>query len=59
MSSLSQPMTQPAPTEVKTAKENTPSLKFSGSDQFIRELRKRGDAYFERTGYSRRDCPQM
>jgi len=34
-------------------------LKFSGSDRFIRELRKRVDAYFERTGRSKRDCPQM
>jgi len=34
-------------------------LKFSGSDQFIRELRRRVDAYFERTGFSRRDCPKM
>ena len=36
-----------------------PKLKFTGSDRFIRELRRRVDAYFERTGYSRRDCPQM
>src|SRR6266699_1084322 len=34
-------------------------LKFSGSDRFIRELRTRVDAYFEKTGKSRRDCPQM
>src|SRR5688572_25718577 len=34
-------------------------LKFSASDQFIRELRRRADAYFERTGRPRRDCPQM
>src|SRR3954464_13851335 len=34
-------------------------LKFSGSDKFIRELRKRVDAYFERTGRSKRDCPSM
>ncbi|HEY1923122.1 MAG TPA: fatty acid desaturase, partial [Tepidisphaeraceae bacterium] len=34
-------------------------LKFNGSDRFLRELRKRVDAYFERTGHSRRDCPQM
>lgn len=34
-------------------------LKFSGSDRFVRELRKRVDAYFERTGRPRRDCPQM
>lgn len=36
-----------------------PKLKFTGSDRFIRELRKRVDAYFERTGRSRRDCPTM
>lgn len=37
----------------------TPKLKFNGSDRFIRELRRRVDAYFERTGRRRRDCPQM
>lgn len=36
-----------------------PKLKFSGSEVFLRELRKRVDAYFERTGRSRRDCPTM
>jgi linoleoyl-CoA desaturase len=35
------------------------ALKFNGSDRFIRELRKRVDAYFEQTGQRRRDCPQM
>lgn len=35
------------------------ALKFSRSDRFLRELRKRVDAYFERTGRPRRDCPQM
>ena len=39
--------------------DRLPKLKFSGSDRFLRELRKRVDAYFERTGRSRRDCPQM
>lgn len=34
-------------------------LKFNGSDRFIRELRRRVDAYFERTGRRRRDCPSM
>ena len=34
-------------------------LKFGGSDKFIRELRKRVDAYFEKTGRSKRDCPSM
>src|SRR5438105_6549821 len=37
----------------------SPKLKFSGSDRFIRELRRRVDAYFEQTGRRRRDCPQM
>jgi linoleoyl-CoA desaturase len=36
-----------------------PKLKFNGSDRFLRELRKRVDAYFEKTGRKRRDCPQM
>jgi linoleoyl-CoA desaturase len=36
-----------------------PKLKFNGSDRFIRELRKRVDAYFERTGRAPRDCPRM
>lgn len=36
-----------------------PGLKFSGSDRFVRELRKRVDAYFEQTGRKRRDCPAM
>ena len=34
-------------------------LKFNTSDRFIRELRKRVDAYFEKTGRRKRDCPQM
>ena len=34
-------------------------LKFTGSDRFVRELRKRVDAYFEQTGRRKRDCPQM
>ena len=36
-----------------------PKLKFNGSDRFLRELRRRVDAYFERTGRPRRDCPEM
>jgi linoleoyl-CoA desaturase len=36
-----------------------PKLKFTGSERFLRELRKRVDAYFETTGRPRRDCPQM
>ena len=41
------------------AARKTKSLKFTGSDRFIRELRKRVDAYFEQTGKRKRDCPQM
>src|SRR5437764_9138383 len=36
-----------------------PRPKFSRSDRFLKELRRRVDAYFERTGRRRRDCPQM
>ena len=36
-----------------------PKVKFNGSDRFLRELRRRVDAYFERTGRPRRDCPEM
>jgi linoleoyl-CoA desaturase len=36
-----------------------PKLKFTGSDRFLRELRRRVDAYFELTGRSRRDCLGM
>ncbi|HEX5244133.1 MAG TPA: acyl-CoA desaturase [Tepidisphaeraceae bacterium] len=39
--------------------KSLPKLKFNGSDRFIRELRRRVDAYFEHTGQKRRDCPQM
>ena len=41
------------------ASHNLPKLKFKGNDRFLRELKSRIDAYFERTGYRRRDCPQM
>lgn len=60
-------MNQPSPSAVlisipepaKTSKADPAKVKFSGSDRFIRELRRRVDAYFERTGKSRRDCAQM
>jgi linoleoyl-CoA desaturase len=56
-------VTQPTQTVTATrgvASSNEPArVKFSGSDRFIRELRRRVDAYFERTGRRRRDCPQM
>jgi linoleoyl-CoA desaturase len=42
-----------------TSKPDAAKVKFTGSDRFVRELRRRVDAYFERTGRSRRDCPQM
>ena len=47
------------PTETDARFLPATRLKFNGSDRFLRELRKRVDAYFERTGHSRRDCPQM
>ena len=35
------------------------SPKFTNSDQFLKALRQRVDAYFEKTGRSRRDSPRM
>lgn len=49
----------PRPDSAAAAGTDGVNVKFSGSDRFIRELRRRVDAYFERTGKSRRDCPQM
>src|SRR3982751_2604761 len=51
-------MTEPLPaaTNLDT---NCPKLKFTRSDRFIRELRRRVDEYFEQTGQPKRDCPQM
>jgi len=46
-------------TESESDPKTSPKLKFNGSDRFLRELRRRVDAYFEKTGRSRRDCPQM
>jgi linoleoyl-CoA desaturase len=46
----------------KTDSTNSPvhmHIKFNGSDAFIKALRKRVDQYFENTGKSPRDCPQM
>lgn len=47
--------------ESKSSSKNTGHMapQFSGSDRFIRELRQRVDAYFEKTGRPRRDCPSM
>lgn len=59
-------LTLSAPAEVAHSSPATPAahaeparLKFKNSDVFLRELRKRVDAYFDRTGRSRRDCPAM
>ncbi len=49
----------PEPVAPTSPLAHTQKLKFNGSDRFLRELRKRVDAYFETTGRSRRDCPQM
>lgn len=46
-------------TETAHAADAKPALKFTRSDRFIRELRRRVDAYFESTGHRRRDCPSM
>lgn len=53
------PSAADAPSLAATCKADIAKVKFSGSDRFIRELRRRVDAYFEITGQSRRDCPQM
>jgi len=47
------------PSQAASPSSDLPNLKFSGSDRFVRELRRRVDAYFEQTGRSRRDCPEM
>src|SRR3954452_24499394 len=46
-------------TPTATAENRLPKLKFNGSDRFLRELRRQVDAYFEKTGRRRRDCPKM
>jgi linoleoyl-CoA desaturase len=51
--------TTESPSSLKSDDRHAPKLKFNGSDRFLRELRRRVDAYFERTGRPRRDCPQM
>ena len=43
----------------KSDVRHAPKLKFNGSDRFLRELRKRVDAYFETTGRRKRDSAQM
>ena len=42
-----------------SAASHPAKLKFNNGDRFVRELRKRVDAYFERTGRKRRDCARM
>jgi linoleoyl-CoA desaturase len=60
MSHLSTDLAGASRAPVVGASSSKPAgLKFGGSDRFIRELRRRVDAYFDSTGYSRRDCPQM
>src|SRR5580693_206600 len=60
MSSSSPPMaTTPAHITPAAPDAESNKLKFNGSDRFLRELRKRVDANFEKTGRRRRDCPQM
>jgi linoleoyl-CoA desaturase len=60
---LSQPMPARDPAVPGSLMNSNPktqsSIKFTGSDRFVQELRKRVDAYFENTGRRRRDCPQM
>jgi len=58
MADMSAESAASAANAVATPEPMTPP-KFKGSDRFIRELRKRVDAYFERTGRRRRDCPSM
>jgi linoleoyl-CoA desaturase len=41
------------------ATAHIPKLKFSGKDNFLKELRHRVDAYFHQTGRRKRDCPEM
>jgi linoleoyl-CoA desaturase len=48
-----------ATTPKHTPHATSQHLKFNGSDRFLRELKKRVDAYFEKTGRPRRDCPEM
>lgn len=52
-------MTAESPSIPAAATSDLPKVKFTGSDRFIRELRKRVDAYFEKTGRARRDVPAM
>jgi linoleoyl-CoA desaturase len=60
MTSAAANSASPAASASSTADPHlAPSLKFTGSDLFIHELRRRVDAYFAQTGRSKRDCPEM
>ncbi len=51
-----EPVVDPA---AVTDHNGLPKLKFAAGDKFLKELKSRVDAYFERTGFRRRDCPSM
>ena len=59
MESFDSSQAAPAVPTLAAAAAKPSKLKFGPSDRFIRELRRRVDAYFERTGRPKRDCPQM
>jgi linoleoyl-CoA desaturase len=59
MTTAQSPILTPNPNETHFTSNNAMKVKFTGSDRFVRELRKRVDAYFETTGRSKRDVPQM
>src|SRR4051812_29626287 len=46
--------TAPTPDSAAPAK-----IKFSNSDAFLKELKRRVDLYFQQTGQKPRDCPQI
>jgi linoleoyl-CoA desaturase len=46
-------------TENPAPKITSQRVKYTASDAFLRELKRRVDAYFAQTGRNPRDCPQM
>jgi linoleoyl-CoA desaturase len=46
-------------TEKQTRPGTRPPIKFTASDAFIRELKRRVEAYFQESGRRPRDCPRM
>ncbi|HVT89462.1 MAG TPA: acyl-CoA desaturase [Tepidisphaeraceae bacterium] len=48
-----------SPAAVADAASTPQRVKFSSSDAFLQEIKKRVDAYFHQTGRKPRDCPQM